>query len=398
MSATIISGFEAVNFLAQPALKRNLDRTLENVPRLRSGASHKFDRTFCEEQTCCEKVHAQEPSAILEELDDDKFFLALSPAMVEIHRQVMLLRGFNVSVLIDGESGTGKEIIAQLIHKHSRGPKQNFVNVNCAALPMELLESELFGHVKGAFTGAVNDRPGRFEQANGGTILLDEIGEISAPMQAKLLHVLQDGQFTRLGDRQATRVDVQVLAATNICIEKALSAKTLREDLYYRLSTFTIHVPPLRERTEEIPHLVREMIARASLGKSTGMTQFSRELMELLPHHRWPGNLRELRNFVYRTLIVQDEQSAIRELEMKISPGLRMKRSSSEHNQFSRGAPMLTVVHDMRGRTEARMIGEALQANGWNRRNTARYLDISYRSLLYKIQQYGLTPQACCQS
>lgn len=336
----------------------------------------------------------KDPRPLLEELDEHRFFLAVSPAMLEIYRQVKRLEGIDVPILILGESGTGKEIIAHLIHKHSRRGQHRFVNVNCAALPMDLLESELFGHMKGAFTGAIADRPGRFEQANGGTILLDEIGEISASMQAKLLHVLQDGQFTRLGGRQATHVDVHILAATNISIEQALAAKTFREDLYYRLNTFTIKVPPLRERTVEIPYFVREMIARAPVAQKRGMTEFPRDLMEMLPHYSWPGNLRELRNFVIRTMIMEDVSAAKLELEMKINQARFTKPPSSSMEGMGGAAPMRSVVRDIRDRTETRMIEEALHACGWNRRDAARSLNISYRALLYKIQQYGLNPKS----
>src|SRR5208283_1965982 len=210
------------------------------------------------------------PSPYLEELGDNNFFLAASPQMLEIHRQVKLLADIDVNVLILGESGTGKEVIAQLIHKNSRRFKEKFLKVNCAALPAELLESELFGHRRGAFTGAINDRPGKFEQAHRGTLLLDEIGEIDVQMQAKLLHVLQDGQFARLGAQETTKVDVRVLAATNIPIEDALLDKTFREDLYYRLSVFTIKVPPLRERREEIPYLIEQIVRRAPAGMRNG--------------------------------------------------------------------------------------------------------------------------------
>ena len=182
--------------------------------------------------------------------------------MLEIHHQVRLLADIDVNVLILGESGTGKEIVAHLIHQNSRRSKEKFLKVNCAALPADLLESELFGHRQGAFTGAIKDRPGKFEQANRGMLLLDEIGEIGVQMQAKLLHVLQDGQFARLGAQETTKVDVRVLAATNIQMEDALFNKTFREDLYYRLSVITINVPPLRERREEIPYLIEEFIRR----------------------------------------------------------------------------------------------------------------------------------------
>jgi len=256
----------------------------------------------------------------LEELADGRFFLAASPCMLEIHRQVKLIADVDVSVLITGESGTGKEVIAHLIHKNSKRAGNKFLSVNCAALPTDLLESELFGHRQGAFTGAIKDSPGKFDQADRGTLLLDEIGEMNTQMQAKLLHVLQDGQFTRLGAQQASKVDVRVLAATNVQMENALREKTFREDLYYRLSAFNVNVPPLRERREDIPYLIEEIIRRTST-KTYGSRRFifSSRLMDAALLCEWRGNLRELRNFVVRTVVMQDSDAAIRELETKIS-------------------------------------------------------------------------------
>jgi two-component system response regulator AtoC len=331
---------------------------------------------------------------LVEELGDNRYFLAASPAMLEIHRQAMLLADIDVTVLILGESGTGKEVIANLIHKHSRRSRQKLLNVNCAALPAELLESELFGHQQGAFTGAIRDRAGRFEQANRGTLLLDEIGEISAQMQAKLLHVLQDGQFTRLGGQESTQVDVRILAATNVEMETALEEKTFREDLYYRLSAFTINVPPLRERREEIPYLIDETIRRtpAEMKSSGGFIPSSR-LIDAALLYDWRGNLRELRNFVTRTIIMRDQDAAVRELESKIAA-----RNGSAYQQVVEMAPvpcsgMRSVVRDLKDQTEVRMIQEALDASGWNRRHAAQNLNISYRALLYKIQQHRLAPR-----
>jgi two-component system, NtrC family, response regulator AtoC len=332
--------------------------------------------------------------AILEELSENRYFLAASPAMLEIHRQAKLLADVDVTVLITGESGTGKEIIARLIHKYSKRGRQELHNVNCAALPAELLESELFGHQQGAFTGAIKDRAGRFEQANRGTLLLDEIGEISAQMQAKLLHVLQDGQFTRLGGHETTKVDVRVLAATNVEMETALEEKKFREDLYYRLSAFTIHVPPLRERREEIPYLIEETIRRTPAEmKSASGCRFSTRLMDAAMLHDWRGNLRELRNFVTRTIIMRDLDAAIRELESKIAA-----RSAAVQKDYVETAPaqcsgMRSIVRDIKDRTEVQMIQEALDASGWNRRHAAQHLNISYRALLYKIQQHRLAPR-----
>jgi DNA-binding NtrC family response regulator len=328
----------------------------------------------------------------LEELGDNHFFLAASPSMLEIYRQVKLLAEVNVTVLILGESGTGKEVVAHLIHQHSRRSRQMFLNVNCAALPMELLESELFGHRQGAFTGAIKDKPGKFELANGGTLLLDEIGEINAQMQAKLLHVLQDGRFTRLGGQQSTKVDTRIIAATNIDIAAALADKTFREDLYYRLNAFTIKVPPLRERREEIPYLVEETIRRTPSEMKSGMDNFGAQLMNAMLEYDWPGNLRELRNFVTRTIIMQDYDGAFCELESKIAATGSTARQEHTPMTASSNSGMRSIVRDVKARTELRMIQEALDASGWNRRNAARDLNISYRALLYKIQQHRLTP------
>ena len=389
-----LNAFEGVDVVTKPVLRRDLELLLESALHPdQSATASRRGKSPRRIPTLSPNAAAPKSEPVIEELDDNRFFLALSPAMLEIYRQVKLLQGIDVSVLILGESGTGKEIIAQLIHKHSRRAQRKFVNVNCAALPSDLLESELFGHMKGAFTGAVTDRPGRFEQASGGTILLDEIGEISRSMQAKLLHVLQDGQFTRLGAKQPTRVDVHVLAATNISIEQALAAKTFREDLLYRLNTFTINVPPLRERTAEIPYLVNEMIARTPMAQSTGVTHLSRELMKLLPLYSWPGNLRELRNFVLRIIIMQDESAANLDLQIKIDKSQGLKDRPAEIDAFQDPEPMRSVVRDVRSKTETRMIEEALHACAWNRHETARRLNISYRALLYKIQQYGLNPR-----
>ena len=329
----------------------------------------------------------------MEELDDNQYFLAVSPAMLNIYRQVKLLADSDVPVLILGESGTGKEVIANLIHKHSQRSRHKFLKLNCAAVPYDLLESELFGHQRGAFTGAIKDRAGKFEQANRGTLLLDEIGEMSAQMQAKFLHVLQDGQFTRLGAQESSKADVRVLAATNVHMENALSEKKFREDLYYRFSVLTIHVPPLRERREEIPYLVEEIIRRTSADlKGDCKCIFPQKLLDAALLHDWRGNLRELRNFVTRTIILRDTDAALHELESRIAPVPAPVLDDSQEPATHRFA-MRSVISDMKDRTEAQMIQDALEVSGWNRRHAAKYLNISYRGLLYKIQQHRITPR-----
>src|ERR1700757_3204809 len=253
----------------------------------------------------------------VEELSDDVFFIAASPAMRKIRSQAALVANVDIPVLLLGESGTGKEVLARLIHKLSPRAHRTFLKVNCAAVPGDLLESELFGYEPGAFTGATHAKPGKFELCNKGTILLDEIGEMPPGLQAKLLHVLQDQQFSRLGSRSMIKVDVRILAATNINIPEALADKRLREDLYYRLNAFTRWVPPLRERKEEIPILLKHFMANMSERYARPPLPLSTELLQACQDYSWPGNLRELNNFVKRYLVLGDEKLAIQELSPK---------------------------------------------------------------------------------
>src|SRR5277367_5951402 len=259
---------------------------------------------------------AKVPHYHVEELDNNRFFMAASPTMMQLYRNIRVLAPVDIPVLILGESGVGKEIVAMLLHKYHATAEKKLLSINCAALPNELLESELFGYEAGAFTGAVRSKPGLFELANKGTLLLDEIGEMSWQMQAKLLHVLQDGSFCRLGARSPSRVDVRVLAATNINMQDAIAEKRFREDLYYRLNILTITVPPLRERREEIPMLMEQMFLRGALELGQPVI-FSERIVEAAQEYHWPGNLRELRNFATRTLILQDEESAYNDLRAK---------------------------------------------------------------------------------
>ena len=390
------------HFLTMPVTREDVESVVELMTT--GNGQHGMDYASHTDREHC-AVFAGDPASFdhipgdmpavpyIEDLDGSNFFLAASPKMLEIHRQVNLLADIDVNVLILGESGTGKEVIAQLIHKNSRRFSERFLKVNCAALPTDLLESELFGHRQGAFTGAINDRPGKFEQANRGTLLLDEIGEIGIQMQAKLLHVLQDGRFTRLGAQETTQVDVRVLAATNVQMEAALLDRTFREDLYYRLSVFTIKVPPLRERREEIPYLIEEFIRRSPVELRKGFgTSLPSRLMDVALVYDWRGNLRELRNFVTRTIVMRDADAATRELEFKVAAS----GTADAPEQLADAPPpcvgIRSIVSDVKARTEAKMIQGALETFGWNRRRAAQYLDMSYRALLYKIQQHQLRP------
>jgi two-component system, NtrC family, response regulator AtoC len=382
--------------LNKPVLREDIERIIARLKDPTEDVTYgDVNRSAALSVSSVNNIAADMPlGPYIEELGRDRFFLAASPAMMKIHRQVQLLANVDAPVLILGESGTGKEIIAHLIHKHSRRSAQKFLNVNCAALPADLLESELFGYTRGAFTGAIKDKPGKFEQVNRGTLLLDEIGEMSAQMQAKLLHVLQDGQYTRLGARECSRADVRVLAATNVQIESALEAKTFREDLFYRLSVFTINVPPLRERPQEIPYLIEEMIRRSPAEMCGGRDfDFPARLMDAALHYDWRGNVRELRNFVTRTITMRDPDTALQELEKKIASADEVVDQKESGGVGFPDLGMRSIMRGVKDRTEAQLIQNALELSGWNRRHAAKYLNISYRGLLYKIQQLGLTPK-----
>ena len=325
----------------------------------------------------------------VEELSDDVFFVAASPVMRKLRSQAALVANVDIPVLMLGESGTGKEVMARLIHKLSPRAHRTFLKVNCAAVPGDLLESELFGYEPGAFTGATHAKPGKFEICNKGTILLDEIGELPYGLQAKLLHVLQDQQFSRLGSRSMIKVDVRILAATNINIQEALANKSLREDLYYRLNAFTLQVPPLRERREEIPILLKHFMARMAEQYARPPLPVSTELVQACLDYSWPGNLRELSNFVKRYLVLGDEKAAISELRPKSDgAGAVLNPDGAETNSAAGG--LKSLARNAKDEAEAEAISRALEETNWNRKRAAALLKISYKALLYKIRQYGL--------
>jgi DNA-binding NtrC family response regulator len=324
----------------------------------------------------------------VEELADDVFFIAASPAMRKIRSQAALVANVDIPVLLLGESGTGKEVLARLIHKLSPRAHRTFLKVNCAAVPADLLESELFGYEPGAFTGANHAKPGKFELCNKGTILLDEIGEMPPLLQAKLLHVLQDQTFSRLGSRSVIKVDVRILAATNINIPEALATKRLREDLYYRLNAFTLHLPPLRDRKEEVPILLKHSMTRMAERYARAPLPLTPALLKACHDHTWPGNLRELNNFLKRYLILGDENLAVSELQPKgDGPGGTRSDSGSRNDS---GGGLKSLARSAKDEAEAEAITQALDQTNWNRKQAAAILQISYKALLYKIRQYGI--------
>jgi two-component system, NtrC family, response regulator AtoC len=343
-----------------------------------------------------QKKHlAQENQALRDYCDqvtEDLSFLAASPQMVRIRQQILQIAPVDVPVFICGESGVGKEVVARMIHLRSKRRNQAFIKVNCAALPGELLESELFGFEQGAFTGAHRAKPGKFELANKGTIFLDEIAEMSTHLQAKLLHVLQDHQYSRLGGRHMVETDVRVLAATNVDVQEAMKTGRFREDLYYRLNVLSILVPPLRERATEIPLLFRHFLDKYSekFGKPT--ISPSKHLLDAAANYPWPGNLRELENFVKRYVILEDDEGSLRELiEMSAA---RQRTSPRQEVSVPREQGLKALVRGLKDEAEMEAIADALEKTRWCRKDAAKMLGISYKALLYKMRQFNLdTPR-----
>lgn len=318
-----------------------------------------------------------------------------SPAMDEVRSTIEHVAGTTATVLIRGESGTGKEVTARLIYGQSSRRDKPFVKVNCAAIPHELLESELFGYEPGAFTGANRQRLGKFEQATYGTIFLDEISEMHPALQAKLLHVLQDGSFSRLGGKREISVDVRVLAATNKGLEQAVLDGQFREDLFYRLNVITIHIPPLRERREEIPVLLTYFHTKYCEVYGKNPQPFSDAAVQRMLEYAWPGNIRELENLVKRYVIVGNEAQITRELahprypvqspSINAAPEVSSLGRSLALNA-DESPSLLEVGRRAAMKAEHEMIERVLHQTRWNRRQAAKILKISYKALLNKLK------------
>jgi two-component system response regulator AtoC len=318
-----------------------------------------------------------------------------SDAMREIHAVLEQVAHTDVTVLIQGESGVGKEIVARNVHALSDRADQAFVKVNCAALPEDLLESELFGYEKGAFTGASQRKPGKFESADRGTIFLDEIGEMSASLQAKLLQVLQDHSFARLGGNEEVQVDVRVVCATNRRLEEMVQDRSFREDLYFRLNVVNVAIPPLRERREEIPALVESFVRRYSPLYGKPAPHISDELLEAFDRYEFPGNVRELENLVKRVIVLESEEPVKSELARYSQPGQGKDRFAAlmAHIEETAGdIPLREVSRRASQEVEREAIGRVLHQTGWNRKQAATMLGVSYKTLLQKIRGCGLEP------
>ena len=342
------------------------------------------ERLFRENQSLHKQIRAggQEPEAGLGDL------AARSRQMLELFRTVRKIAEFKTTVLIDGESGTGKELIARGIHRLSPRSDGPFIAVNCGAIPDTLLESELFGHRKGAFTDANRDRKGLFEEASGGTLFLDEIGELPVALQVKLLRVLQEGEVRRLGDSQDIKVDVRVVAATARDLSAEVGRGAFREDLFYRLNVFALHLPALRERREDIPLLVEHFVARMNARMGLQVRGASPEAMRAFIEYDWPGNVRELENSIERAIVLCEGS----QIEVDSLPE-RIRHTAAPAAPISPAGPEdddLSIKRASR-RSEEALIRRALVKTRGNRTRAAELLEISHRALLYKIKEYGIS-------
>jgi two-component system response regulator AtoC len=318
------------------------------------------------------------------DLPPAELIFGCSAAMALFRQRVNKLAGANIPILIQGANGTGKGVLAYYLHVQSAvaGP---FVKVNCAAIPATLLESELFGYEKGAFTGAYVSKPGRAELADGGTLFLDGIDEIDLGLQAKLLQVLQDGNFSRIGGRDDIHVRLRVICASNRSLEEQVASGRFRQDLYYRINVLNFQMPPLSARRGDVPALARYFLERHQQRHGTAIPPLSPRLMRLLEEHHWPGNIRELENLMERYVILGSEET----VSAALSPSSEIRVQPTIPTDGGLKSLTRQAVHEM----ERKVILTVLEANHWNRKRTASELRISYRALLYKIREAGLPPK-----
>jgi two-component system response regulator AtoC len=322
-----------------------------------------------------------------------KVFIGRNPQMKEIQTLIGQIGWFEPPVLIQGETGSGKEMIARELHAQSPRGHKSFLKLNCAALPSELVESELFGYERGSFTGAFQKKAGMFEVADGGTILLDEIGDMDVRLQAKLLQVLQDHEFQRIGGKETIKVDVRVIAATHRDLEKAIAERSFREDLYYRLNVINIHVPPLRERREDIIPLAEFLMKKHAL-PSRPNPVITAELRQAMISHHWPGNVRELENFIRKFLILRDPEILARDLQTQIARKAVVSTAAPESQTVApdlvADRSILEQVTRAKHQAETDAILATLNSTRWNRKQAAVLLKIDYKALLYKMKKLGI--------
>jgi two-component system response regulator AtoC len=379
-ASTIVEAMQcgAADYLNKPFEEDELELTLRKV----------LDRQDLE----------SERSRLRRTLDEPAEAIWSSPAMLAVRQTVLQIAETDVTVLISGESGTGKEVVARELHARSPRVKRPFVKVNCAALPADLLESELFGYEKGAFTGAGARKPGKFEVANKGTIFLDEIGEMSPSLQAKLLQVLQDSEFTRLGGNREVKVDVRVVCATHRALEQMVAAGQFRQDLFYRLNVVSLRIPPLRERREDVAPLARSFLRRYGIKYGRPREKLSDTLLAAFERYPFPGNVRELENMIKRIVVLGSEAPILGE----ILGGERQAAGSrdsfhallEELEQTAGSVPLREVGRRAAVEAEREAISRVLGRTHWNRKQAARVLGVSYKTLLQKIRECGLDPEA----
>jgi two-component system response regulator AtoC len=319
-------------------------------------------------------------------LPPEEIIFGQSKHMQDLRQKIEKVACADIPVLIQGESGTGKEIVAKLIHSHSTWAGGPFVKVNCPAIPGTLIESELFGYERGAFTGAYGSKPGRMELADQGTLFLDEISELDIGLQAKLLQFLQEGRFCRIGGKEDTRVEARVVCATNRELEREVEAGTFREDLFYRINVVKIQMPRLAQRKEDIPLLTRYFLDFYGEKFNRPARQLSPQVSQVLHHHEWPGNVRQLENLIKRYVVLGSEDSIISELSVGSRPIADPQIEIVAGGSIS----LKKVTREATQVLEREIILKALQAHHWNRKRAARALNISYRALLYKIRQADL--------
>ncbi len=323
----------------------------------------------------------------VDDLPPESLIFGKSPAMQAVRLKVEKIASTSVPVLIQGDSGTGKGVLARYLHARSPLANGAFVKVNCAAIPGPLLESELFGYERGSFTGAYSAKPGRVELAEDGTLFLDGINEIDFSLQAKLLHLLQDGQFSRIGGQEDLSTRTRVICATNRSLEEEVVAGRFREDLFYRINALTLSMVPLRSRAEDILDIASYFLESHQSRHGQPARPFSHSLARLLVRYAWPGNIRELENLIERYVILGSEDAITSELLDRTPPAAPVTASINEPIQLKKVTRQ--AVLDM----ERRIILRVLEANHWNRKRAAAALQISYRALLYKIRQAGLPPK-----
>jgi two-component system response regulator AtoC len=395
-------------------------RTATVVQAMKLGASDFVSKPFDDAELAVPLANAlkqyrltREVASLREQLEaqsNQTMLFGHSERMKEVRDLIERVADTDVTVLIRGESGTGKELVARALCSSSLRRDKPFVKVNCAALPGELLESELFGFERGSFTGAIQHKPGKFEFANHGTMFLDEIGEMSYPLQAKLLQVLQDGEFSRIGGKHDVRVDVRIVAATNKNLEQAVADGQFRADLFFRLNVVSIRMPPLRDRREEVPVLTDYFLKKYSVQYNKPYHELSADTMRLLGEYDWPGNIRELENMIKRTVVLGTEAAVHKELmhglamaAHRVPPAEPPRPAPAQTAGADHGAPpadtaaqppMNCSLKDV-SRSAARgaerdLIARMLQQTRWNRKETADILGISYKALLYKIKENGL--------